>query len=331
MVTITDPTQYPWYTVPGNSFAPYTDITVAPDFLDQLITVTVNLFWNGNPGLISDNGSIHDPKNPNPGQGSYTNGFSENIFAADLSDVTTLVNRLIYTPPNLTAGQSAEVNAPISIYSPYYPNYSFFAYDAKPVIDTVTAPLISGTVPNQLVPPSNALNPFATTTITDNDFNQTARDTATITITDGGNPTDDDGTLTGPGISYIGVGTYAISGVSPSDLTKELQSATLNAPLASSFSGTRPVSLRLDVKDVPPGNATAAPGFDPSTALTSIDRTTSVIVKLPPDDNHFRVVDNTTVRHSWRALQRSYCWNRLAVHCVSRYHQPQPEHLILGE
>ena len=70
-------------------------------------------------------------------------------------------------------------------------------------IDVVTPPLITGTVANQPVAAGGKIKPFSTVAVTDNDFNQTAKDTATITVSDGlyTSPTDKDGLLTGSGLS----------------------------------------------------------------------------------------------------------------------------------
>jgi len=277
MATISDPTKYPWYTLPDNSFSPFSGIFVNTDFVSESIYLTVVLnLVTGFPG--NDLGTIKDPDVPNIPAGTT---FSEPINAADLANPSHLLQRLVYTPPNFTSGQSTEVRATIYV-SPgpyFFPGYPYPAIDTASLIDTVTAPRITGTTANQ--PASTFINPFGAVTIIDNDFKQTAQDIATITITDDdGKPTDNLGGLRGAGfLGQTGVGTYTITATSPTTLTTELHSVSLLVP---DVSGTQTAHLELDVTDVPPNsasvppsNASAAPPDDFN--LTSKDTTTSVI------------------------------------------------------
>ena len=142
-------------------------------------------------------------------------------------------------------------------------------------IDVVTSPLITGTVANQPVAAGGTVNPFSTVGVTDNDFNQTAKDTATITVSDGlfTSPTDKDGLLTGSGLSQSYPGSYSIpNAVSPGTLASELQKLTLTA--SSDFYGVRTANMVLAVTDQPPSGVTSGGYY--WYPLTTWDYTTSV-------------------------------------------------------
>jgi hypothetical protein len=111
--------------------------------------------------------------------------------------------------------------------------------------------------------------------IIDNDFNQTAKDTATITISDGPftSPTDKDGLLTGSGLSQSYPGNYSIpNAVPPGTLASQLQN--LKLATLDDFYGVRTANMTLAVTDQPPPGTT--PGGYYWYPLTSWDYTTSV-------------------------------------------------------
>jgi hypothetical protein len=60
----------------------------------------------------------------------------------------------------------------------------------------------------------NTIKPFASTYITDTNFQFEATAQATITVSDNGTATDADGILSGPGLSKTGTGTYAVTNAS---------------------------------------------------------------------------------------------------------------------
>ena len=174
---------------------------------------------------------------------------------------------MIYTPPALQNGQSATVSATVSVAG----SGSVAQTDPTPItIDAISAPLISGTVANE--PVSGAvgsfIRPFATTTVTDTDFAYSAKDTATIKITDGGTLTDADGLLTGPGLSKTPgtAGTYTLS--SP-DYAYTISNELRNLVFTLATAQPRTIGFELDVTD-------------PKTNLTTTDTTTSVGVIPPP-------------------------------------------------
>ena len=134
-------------------------------------------------------------------------------------------------------------------------------------------PLISGTVANEPVSAAsgNTIRPFATTTIADTNFAYSAKDTATIKLTDGGVLTDADGLLTGPGLSKTPgtVGTYTLSNADYAyTIGYQLQNLVFT-PSAVAAGLTRTTAFELDVTDA-------------KANLTTTDTKTSVLQFGPP-------------------------------------------------
>ena len=94
--------------------------------------------------------------------------------------------------------------------------------DITVVQGTNVAPVFSGLVSGQTGLDFFSTHPFATATISDAD--QGVQDSITIVL-DGSNglATDANGTLSGTGLTKIGVGTYTLAAASPAALTAELQ------------------------------------------------------------------------------------------------------------
>ena len=80
--------------------------------------------------------------------------------------------------------------------------------------------MISGVVAGQTTSDEATVDPFATVSITDPNVSQT--ETITITLSHGGTPTDADGTLSGPGLTETGTGTYELATGTPSAVTAAL-------------------------------------------------------------------------------------------------------------
>src|SRR4029077_8901217 len=72
------------------------------------------------------------------------------------------------------------------------------------------APVIVGTLAGQQTTDSQTIDPFSTVTLTDSPGVASLDVTITLTEVDG-NPTDADGTLSGAGLTEIGVGLYALA------------------------------------------------------------------------------------------------------------------------
>lgn len=293
------------FAVSATTVTPTPDITVTANSSptdSQLVEFILNNTFQSSPTLITSvgQGKIVDPT----GAGTYV---APNIALLEVGTVggdpngTIFTQRIQVVAPTLPNGESETTNlvlATATSATPGGPLDSNVATLTTPLF-FVSPPAIAGTVANQPVQAAQSVKPFATTTIKDTDFNNTAKDVASITITDGGNPTDNDGLLTGAGLSKTGVGTYTLANpVTPGQLQTELQALTFNT---ANIFGTKTASFELDVQDAPPA---ATPGakvvtpanFDATKGLTSKDTTTSVSIvgpPPPPPSTNFHIVDTT--------------------------------------
>lgn len=293
------------FAVSATTVTPTPDITVTATSSptdSQLVEFVLNNTFQSSPTLITSvgQGKIVDPT----GAGTYV---APNIALLEVGTVggdpngTIFTQRIQVVAPTLPNGESETTNlilATATSATPGGPLDSNVATLTTPLF-FVSPPAIGGTVANQPVQAAQSVKPFATTTIKDTDFSNTAKDVASITITDGGNPTDDDGLLVGAGLSKTDAGTYTLANpVTPGQLQTELQALTFNT---ANLFGTHTATFELDVQDAPPA---ATPGakvvtpanFDATKGLTSKDTTTSVSIvgqPAPPPSTNFHVVDST--------------------------------------
>jgi hypothetical protein len=299
------PTKGQQFAVSGTTVAPTPDISVtatSPATDAQLVAFILANTFQSTPGLVTSVGlgKIVDPT----GAGTYI------VPNTELEEVGTVggdPNGTIFTQraevvaPTLPDGESETdtfLLETATSATPGGPLDSNVAVLSTPLF-FVSPPAIGGTVADQPVQATNSLKPFATTTIKDTDFSNTAKDVASITITDGGTATDNDGLLTGAGLSKTGVGTYTLAApVTPGQLQTELQGLTF---ATTNLFGTNTAKFELDVQDAAPtgtpGAKTVTPAnFDATKGLTKVDTTTSVSIvgqPPPPPGNNFHVVDST--------------------------------------
>ncbi len=276
----TDTTINPQILVPSRkSTAPFTTVGVnelgnPPDLTErflpaQIIRITLSFLASDLPGVPSDLGNLADPM----GGGTYdsvSHTFTETTSVLNGKQllVAALINRLVYTAPAIAAGSFVSVNATISLQAGGYPYNPVVVDPSKPVLETVTPPVITGTITNEPVASGATLRPFASVRLVDYNLGYNARDVGTITLTDAaGNPTDADGLLTGPGLGKTGVGTYALVTGSYYDIQNNLQGLVFT-PAAVVAGSTRTTTFGLHVSDV-------------ATTLATDDNTTSVLVIGP--------------------------------------------------
>ncbi len=138
--TITDTTVGPIIVRISETPMPF-KVVVNEPVLQTIETVSVTLApqYTGQQG---GTGTLADPA----GGGTFNAGtttFTESgVVTGSPTAATQILNRLVYTPPTLASGNSTSVNATISA--------NGVADPANPVVlETVTAPAITGTVPNQ--------------------------------------------------------------------------------------------------------------------------------------------------------------------------------------
>jgi len=260
--SIQDTTATPVVIPVGTPVTPFNKVSVVESALPASERLSVVLTPQPNDPT-ADLGSLSDPL----GGGTYnpmTHTFTA-IAIATLtpSPATTILNRLVYTPPAPTTGSFSAVNATVSV-----GNGAGTITDPKPVVlETVTPPAITGSIGNEPIATGASIRPFASVRLGDANIGFDAQDNAAITLSDGGQPTDADGLLTGVGLSKTGVGTYALAAGAIFNLQANLQ-ALLFTPSAAAAGTTRTTAFDLVVQNV-------------ATKLFSDDKTTSVLTIGP--------------------------------------------------
>jgi len=260
--TITNTTVNPVVIPSGKPVSPFAAVAVNETSLPASEMLSITLTGGG-----SDLGSIADPM----GGGTYdqaSHTFTElSVATGTPTSASLILQRLVYTPPTLTAGNYSAVTATITdvgkgAFGGALPPIG----PASVVLETVTPPAITGTVGGEPIASGATLHPFATTRVADFNMNYNAQDTATITLLDGaGHAADADGLLTGPGLGKTGVGTYALAGTSAYQLQSYLQRLVF-APAAVDPNMTRSTTFALHVGDV----ATGLPADDTATSVLAI-------------------------------------------------------------
>jgi len=237
----------------GTTATPFSSIVVNETNIPALEVVSMALSAGPNTA-DSDLGSLSDPM----GFGQYNS--TSHIFVesavgfSNPSAATAILRRLVYTPPALANGASAVVNATLSVGSsplPPVPDGSIILADPKNpvVLQTITAPGITGTIADQPVSSGTALRPFAAASVADNNPDFNAQAAGTITVTDeAGAPSDAGGVLAGPGLTKTGIGTYALSSGSAFAFQSNLQSLVFTSA-ALPGGETRTTKFNLNVTD----------------------------------------------------------------------------------
>ena len=293
-VTIGDKTTNPLLVTDGQSLAAYTGVTVTDtNPLSNTETVTITLAQTQNPPLgpnfnfyptVTNVGTISDPS----GGGTWnpaTETFTESgVVGGDPNFATSLLHRLVYTTPQVPNGQGFATQASITV-----TDGSDVATDSPVIVGVLSPPAIAGTVADEPVASGNTIPPFATLTVTNPSFSYdyytivagspynayvyglsyyySPKDTATITVTDGGQATDADGLLTGPGLSKTGVGTYSLTAQQYYNIGYALQNLKFATNTLAAGQTENP-TFEVDVTDATLG-------------LTAKDTTTSVLVIGP--------------------------------------------------
>ena len=250
--TIDDTTANPVAIPSGTTASPFGKVVLNETGGPALEVVSISLGAGPNTA-DGDLGSLSDPT----GFGKFdssTNIFAESAFSlGSPSAATSILSRLVYTPPTLDNGTYATVDAAVSIGStslPPVPGGTVILTDPNPVVlQIVTPPGISGTAGNQQVASGTVFRPFASARITDDTPGYDAQTTGTITLTDDvGAASDAGGTLAGPGLTKTGVGTYALAAGSYYAMQSSLQSLAFT-PAAVAGGSTATVRFGLSVSD----------------------------------------------------------------------------------
>ena len=269
--TIDDTTANPVITPSGTPAMPFGKIALNEAAVPALEVVSIQLSAGPNTG--GDLGSISDPMGP--GQFNSSNGtFAESVFSfGSPSGATSILQRLVYTPPTLANGNYVTVDASIKVGSTSFPlvptSTTLIADPHNPVVlTTVTPPGVSGMAGGQQVASGTVLRPFASARITDNTPGYDAQTTGTVTLTDAtGAASDAGGVLAGPGLTKTGVGTYMLAAGSYYALQSSLQSLAFT-PAAVAGGSTQTTGFDLSVSDA-------------ATKLTVDDKSVTVQVAGP--------------------------------------------------
>ena len=243
----------------GVAVTPFSTVVVAEPTIPIQETVQVHLGQGTQPysyyGGSAKLGTISDPT----GAGTFdasTNTFTEVVYSTSTATAAQAVlDRLTYTSPTLSDGNDQAVSAAIEVNnsdgSQGNPaTYFTIANPYQRTLNNVTPPVISGAVANQPVASGDALKPFSTVNITDQNANSTNYSTAitaSILISDSNGATDADGLLTGAGLAKNGVGTYALSATSYYGLQYGLQQLTYTT--TAKLVGNVTPSIALTVTD----------------------------------------------------------------------------------
>jgi hypothetical protein len=261
MSTITDSTVNPIVIPDAGTTDPLTSIAV-DDTLGTPENIGVSLSFDPSLGYYygyygpapTSLGTLTDPA------ASGTFSSSTNTFTAAAlvtgapTAATQILGRLVYAPPNLPKGVSLPITATVNV------NGSI----TSDTFEIVTPPSITGAVASQPVAYGSSIFPFGEVNVLDGNYYYTSSLSETITISNGGSPTDADGLLTGPGLSKTGVGTYTLTGFA----AENLENLTFT-PTAVAAGQSRLTNFTLTATDIP-------------TKLSTTDSTTSVLTVGPP-------------------------------------------------
>ena len=243
------------------SLNPFANVIISdPDFgANETVTITVT----GTNGLATDaNGTLSGTGLTEISAGVYT------LVAGAPPSLTAELDELIFTPAGHQVAPGSTVTTGFTI--TVAQNELVTTNTTASIIATAAndPAVITGTQAGQATSDEAKLDPFSGVNISDPDLGVT--ETATITLTgSAGVATDADGTLSGAGLTKIGVGTYSLAAATAAGLTAELE--------ALSFSPT--------AHQVSPGQ-TVATGFTLAVTqdgVTTTDTVTSVIATAAND------------------------------------------------
>ena len=175
------------------------------------------------------------------------------IVSGTAAAVTSVLDGVVFTPPAGAANTSQTTSFTLTDSSTALSNP---ASAGGVVIDVgAGATTISGTfLSPQLVTDGQSFAAFANVVISDP--NPAAAETATITLTSGGTPTDANGTLTGSGLTKAGTGTYTLTAGSAAGEQAALRALLFTPGLSNQGAiGSLSTGLTLQVSD---GVASAA-------------------------------------------------------------------------
>jgi hypothetical protein len=236
------------------TLSPFSGVAISDVDFGQTETVTVTLSNATNGALSNLDGGSFDS-----GTGVYS------VTGTDAA-VTTAVDGLVFTPTAHQVAPGGSVTTTFTIAATDTAGGT--NSDSTTTVDTTAVndpPVITGTVAGQRTSDNATIQPFSDVTISDPDVG--ASETVTITLTDGGTPTDGDGMLSGTGLTETGTGTYTLAAGSPNAVTAALD-ALIFTPTQDDVTpyGTITTGMTLSVTD----GIVGSPTTDTTTSVSSI-------------------------------------------------------------
>jgi hypothetical protein len=258
-VTIADTTKNPIVIPTGTTTTPFSALSVTDTTVPDPETVTVSLSGYAYPLPASDIGTLSDPT----GGGAFdanTHTFSETALSTGSpSAATTILNRLVYTPPPVTGGNESYAYATINVNGVTDPS--------NVQIETAGPPTITFTIAHEPVASGSTIPPFGAVQIAGAYIpNDTI--SANITVTDGGAATDADGLLAGVGLGKTGTGTYTVSAPNGYTLQGFLNKLVFT-PAAVAPGATRTTAFELQLTE----SVTKLSADDKATSVDTIGPT----------------------------------------------------------
>jgi hypothetical protein len=293
---------------PDATIDPFSSVVISDPDTSATDAVTISLVTS--PGSLvnansDDNGNLTGPglTETSVGSGTYT------LAASDPATLTKELDHLVFTPTPLPSGVSA-VKTILGL--------SVNSSDGQTTGDNSTTvtegssspppgpPVITGTVANQTVAPDATIDPFSSVVISDPDTSATDAVTISLVTSPGSlvnANSDDNGNLTGPGLTEtsVGSGTYTLAASDPATITKELDHLVFTpTPLPSGESSVKTIlSLSVNSSD---GQTTG----DNSTTVTEASSSPSNPGSGPSTPGSGLAVLDTTTGHSIPATAQPY-------------------------
>lgn len=295
--TLTGPTPGTTILTQTQTFTPFASVIVteptSATTIPEVVTVRLGTVGPQDPYPFAVNsqfkgGTISDPL----GGGSFdaaTSVFTETArgIPGQADDAQTIINRLVYTPPALMPGAGEEIQIDVSV------NNSDGSADTSPIsvphgqiayVQNVTNPSITAG-PAQSVVSGTSINPFSGAAITDNiglfPFNSAV--SLQVLISDDGIATDDDGILSGSGLTKTGVGTYSLSTNNVYAVQDELQHGLVFTTATLPANQSRTDVFTLTAMDSATRLSTANSDISVTTYGPDVASATPVTIGTGPD------------------------------------------------
>ena len=265
--------------IPGGTIRPFATTTITDTNFAYSATDTavIKVTDGGVPtdadGLLTGPGLSKTPGTV----GTYTLSNADNPY-----NITAELRNLVFTPTPVTGGTTRTTAFELDVTDPQASLTTTDTNTSVLQFGSGVAPVIAGALGGQTVDAGSVIAPFSPVTISDG--NLAPSDIVAISLLNNqGNPTDANGTLSGPGLTETapGSGIYTLAAANPATITSELNALTFTPTALPSGQTLVTTQLKLTVTDG---------------ALTTNNFTTTVneIPPPPPPPADFLISDQTT-------------------------------------